>query len=255
MGRDGGAKLVRGYWGDVVNSPYISFGIECETPNDFAKDLWKVMNQGTGAAQHRHHTVEISMYNILSYLYEMENGKMYEMRKKQDIYSGLGGASDGDDGVVIVEEKEDEEEDGADTKEPEIEKLKSLKAAFDGVIVHILSGTLESVAKKSKFKEKFDFVSLSGKNAHFLAPEVNKNVLSKILRKDRQNMIMCDTVSHMVPLNEKQKEMFVQKVVHLGKASGYVCGKTSDKEHLDFLSPLDKKEEKIDTSDLDDVDS
>jgi dynein assembly factor 3, axonemal len=129
---------VRGFWGDVVNSPYISFGIYCETPNEFAKDLYKILNKGTGAAQHRHHTVEISIYNILSFLYEMENGRIYEMRKKHDIYSGLG-VKDKDeteeDGVVIVEEEVEDE------KEPDEERTRNIECAFDGVVVHLLSGT------------------------------------------------------------------------------------------------------------------
>jgi phosphopentomutase len=46
--------------------------------------------QNTGTEQHRHHAVEIALYNLFSYLWELETLKVYEMTKANDIYSGLG---------------------------------------------------------------------------------------------------------------------------------------------------------------------
>jgi len=115
------------------------------------------------------------------------------------------------------------------------------------------------VAKKSKFKNLFDFVSLSSKNAHYLAPTHHKNVLQRVVKENR-GVIMCDTVRHMVPLHTKQKDTFQVKVTNLGKASGYSVTSPSSKEYLRFVptSTSNKQsvvEEKIDTSDLDDIDS
>lgn len=45
-GKDRGIKKeVRGYWGDVVCSPYFSFGVDCDTPNKFAEDLFQIYNK------------------------------------------------------------------------------------------------------------------------------------------------------------------------------------------------------------------
>lgn len=46
--------------------------------------------QNTGTEQHRHHAVEISLYNMYSFLWEIETGAVYTMTKANDIYSGLG---------------------------------------------------------------------------------------------------------------------------------------------------------------------
>lgn len=46
--------------------------------------------QNTGTEQHRHHAVEIALYNMFSILMEMETTKEYKMTKANDIYSGLG---------------------------------------------------------------------------------------------------------------------------------------------------------------------
>lgn len=65
----GGRKLRRGYWGDVRVGPFQCFGVDCETPNQQAKGLFKVIGKGGPTEQHRHTTVHIAVYNLLSFLY------------------------------------------------------------------------------------------------------------------------------------------------------------------------------------------
>jgi hypothetical protein len=36
---------VLGYWGDIVASPYFSFGVDCETPNKHAEGLFEILNK------------------------------------------------------------------------------------------------------------------------------------------------------------------------------------------------------------------
>ena len=93
-----GRKQIRGYWLDLLVSPYISFGVKlCPTYNhttssfilsngqttkenhkkdkyyeDMKEKLFYIANKGTGAAQHRHNTVEVAMYNILSMMWQLE---------------------------------------------------------------------------------------------------------------------------------------------------------------------------------------
>ena len=78
-GRDRGMfKDFQGFWLDILVGPYISFGVEIDFPlsnksmTNHAKQLFDVVNKGSGAEQHRHHTVEIAMYNLLSFMWETE---------------------------------------------------------------------------------------------------------------------------------------------------------------------------------------
>ena len=64
----GQRKLRKGYWGDIRVGPFLSFGVDCETPNDLAKGLFKIVGKGGPTEQHRHTSVHIAVYNILSYL-------------------------------------------------------------------------------------------------------------------------------------------------------------------------------------------
>ena len=90
-GKDKGMKKeVRGYWGDIVSSPFLSFGTDCDTQNVFAEGLFEIQNKNTGSEQHRHNTVEIAVYNMFQILWEIETGRVYAMTKANDIYSGLG---------------------------------------------------------------------------------------------------------------------------------------------------------------------
>jgi len=100
----GQKKEVKGFWGDIVISPYFSFGIDCETNNKHSEGLFEILNKNTGTEQHRHHVVEIATFNLFSLLWEIETGKPYKMTKDHDIYSGLGA----EDGFRKKNKEEDE---------------------------------------------------------------------------------------------------------------------------------------------------
>ena len=67
---------------NIVVGPYIPFGVELcssSTNNDdgddnesFANDLFRIENKGTGMEQHRHNSGEVSMFNIISLMWEFE---------------------------------------------------------------------------------------------------------------------------------------------------------------------------------------
>ncbi|CAM9282038.1 unnamed protein product, partial [Discosporangium mesarthrocarpum] len=80
----------RGFWLDIRTGPYITFGVDCERPNKHAEGLFLVLNKGTGTEQQRHNTAEVSVYSVLSCLWELETGTQYLMSKEHDVYSGLG---------------------------------------------------------------------------------------------------------------------------------------------------------------------
>jgi len=86
----GVSKMAKGYWVDMVVSPFVSVGLECETPNEHAKELFKIQSKGTGTEQWRHNAVEIAVYNCLSWMQEIETGLQYRMIQPHKVYSGVG---------------------------------------------------------------------------------------------------------------------------------------------------------------------
>ena len=116
-GKEKGRSMMRrGYWCDIVCSPYVAVGINCETPNEHAEELFDIYNQDSGSEQHRHHTVEIAVHNVLSWFYEIETGNVYRMARAHDIYSGLGSdknkklKEENSKKETVAEKKENEEE-------------------------------------------------------------------------------------------------------------------------------------------------
>jgi len=102
-GRDRGAKKeVKGFWGDVLNPPFYSHGIvhslfrtskskqeEKEEEEDKSESLLQIVSRGTGVEQHRHHTVELAVFNMLGMVVAMERGEVYQMRREHEIFSGI----------------------------------------------------------------------------------------------------------------------------------------------------------------------
>jgi hypothetical protein len=86
----GHTKEVKGYWGDIHCSPFFALGINCDTPNAHAVELFDILNKDTGTEQHRHTANEVAVYNMLSFLWEIENSTVYRMTRAHDIFSGLG---------------------------------------------------------------------------------------------------------------------------------------------------------------------
>lgn len=133
-------KEVKGFWGDISVSPFFCFGIDCETPNKYAEELFFILNKNTGTEQHRHHSVEVSLYNLYSILWEIESGRAYTMTKKNDIYSGLGAAEravhadlDIEDGEGNVQTNTLDKDDVGTGKEEEVDKTEETDAsAVDG---------------------------------------------------------------------------------------------------------------------------
>ena len=131
QGKEKGTRTdVLGFWGDIAAGPFFSFGVDCDTPNTLAEGLFEILNKGHGTEQHRHHTVEVAMYALFSLLWELETGTVYRMKKKNDIYSGLGSeaglamdlAAQTEALKLEVEGEAEGEAEGAEAKEAIVEQ-------------------------------------------------------------------------------------------------------------------------------------
>ncbi|GMH69978.1 hypothetical protein TrST_g14142 [Triparma strigata] len=247
-GKDKGMKKeIRGFWLDIVCSPYAAFGVSCEKVNKFAEDLFFILNEGTGTAQHRHHTVEVATYNVMSYLWEIETGETYTMRKKNDIFSGLGeDASDvviynTDDGAKPVEEADGEElgeeakakaaeekrkkELEADAaKQERLEKKRLRQAAsrarnivstLDNLRIIPVSGGAPGLYGKPKFTKKFDICYVSQHGCHHVG-----DLGFPSLMKDKGKVIL-ETGKHVYALQKKQCEELNRKIFELTEKQGF----------------------------------
>ena len=68
----GSIKQIKGYWLDILIGPYVCFGIACDQSDKRSNLLFQVFNKGSGAEQHRHNATEVSLYNVMSLIWELE---------------------------------------------------------------------------------------------------------------------------------------------------------------------------------------
>lgn len=130
-------KEIKGFWGDIVGSPYYGFGIDADTrtpANNEAEGLFEIMNKNSGSEQHRHHACEVAVFNLFCMLWEAETGDPYHMTKKNDIYSGLGkearslyaAPEEDKKDIYDILEGDDEDEEGDDNDRPVVEELSDI---------------------------------------------------------------------------------------------------------------------------------
>lgn len=114
QGKERGVSVLRrGFWGDTISSPYHAVGTSAWlAPGDVeGGELFAVMSKGTGSEQWRHvrvaraaarcersvildppsprsvqTAVDMSVYNLLAWLHEIETGLPYKMSVKNDVY-------------------------------------------------------------------------------------------------------------------------------------------------------------------------
>jgi dynein assembly factor 3 len=245
-------KEVKGYWGDIVASPYFSYGIDTDISNKLSEGLFQILNKNTGSEQHRHHAVEIAVHDMLSNLWEIENGTKYQMTKANDIFSGLGKER----GQIIKEEEplneiQDDTEDSTqdskndidtevENKQPIVEPNNSNSEVTTNTIFKNIISEEEELAKSilraETIVETFQNIKILpmfGSPNDILNKSKYKNMFDGIyvssrigqcmeqdyfkdlLKNDEKNpvVVAIETAKYIVTLNKDTKKAFQEKEI------------------------------------------
>lgn len=65
------ACLVRGFWGDITNSPYIAFGVDLETKEEY--DHFYAHTD----TFYKYHSQHVTEYNLLKYMFRLEKDDVF----------------------------------------------------------------------------------------------------------------------------------------------------------------------------------
>jgi len=200
--KDGDRVRRRGYWGDIINGPYFSFGIECE--ND---SMLEVQNN-----EHTKSSTDVAFYNIMSLVYELHTGKKYDHKKE---------TSDEKENGVIIEEV-DEEEIDADAEQ------KAARIETSNIMIHLLPlDCMEGLHKKAKFQSKFDLVFFSNSMVHNLTESVRP-----LFRKD--GLLVVESTRFMLELKDEMHTEYYKKISAMAASAGCEVAKTFDSEKHNF---------------------
>lgn len=146
----------RGFWGDIINSPYHAFSTR--TDPEARSRLFKISSQ-----QYRHTETGIAEYNLTAYLSEMETGEKFSLPAEVPEEHVYPYASPLDtlravDKVVEVTEAASKDVTHAQQqgrRAPKKVDWPSLTLAMEGVQVILLTGDAKEVLKKPKYKGLF----------------------------------------------------------------------------------------------------
>jgi dynein assembly factor 3 len=101
--------LVRGFWGDILNSPYIPLGIEIDTEE--SKLFFKELNM-----QRVYQASDVSEYHVMSWIYKLSTNERYNY--KFERLSQLGVDKDGNVKKKVDEPKLDKKKKDKKKKPP-----------------------------------------------------------------------------------------------------------------------------------------
>jgi len=170
-GQKGTTVQVRGFWGDIINSPYHAFGTTAD-PVDKAR-LFKVSGQ-----MYKHNETDIAEFVVTGLLSEMETGEVYHLppeKPEEHVYPYASPLEELFPADARVEEAPEETEDkktsdaagypASASDVPRAQRTRQqkkkvvewppLSPGFDDVEVVLLAGNLSETLKKPKYAKSF----------------------------------------------------------------------------------------------------
>ncbi|KAK3727693.1 hypothetical protein RRG08_032650 [Elysia crispata] len=239
----------RGFWGDMIVSPYVTFGVESED-----KSFYKKQNQ-----QHVKTAEDVSEFNINSLFHELATNERYEPPKEVDNKDGE--KSDSDTKLEEINEEDEEEKESEDKQEndsasaqcpePEekirkeadsskseekrgkeaensnqsqscedenksrekTEELEWMKIE-DVTVTFLPLNSIPDMLNKPKYQKRFNAAFFSNSMVHHLKPESSK------LFADNASLVL-ETALFMVDLKKEYVSQFVKKISGMAEQAGF----------------------------------
>ncbi|XP_076115197.1 dynein axonemal assembly factor 3-like [Mytilus galloprovincialis] len=195
----------RGFWGDMLVSPYITFGIQSEDKTLFKK------NNNMYAKLSWH----VSEFNILSLLHEIINKEKYVPPQIEEAKEKKSATI-----TEITEEEENEEDikeksestDTASQSNPAKDEYESLP--LDDVKITFLPVmSVADLSRKSKYQKLFDIIYFSNSLVHLLTSDLTP------IYADAATII-AESARYMLQLKDDKVEDFFQKVKGMAEKAG-----------------------------------
>lgn len=236
-----GTVEVRGFWSDIIISPYIAFG--CET---YEEDLFMTANN-----QQVKTAVDVAEFNVKCCLHEYQTGQRYLLPDADHPRHKIGGKRTDEEtkeelAQIAVIEEEDEEEDDDDAKNADKKKepqrsffIKDVEDAPKFKLT-LLNGGIAPLLKKKKYTHLFDRVivgpSITGQLEH---EDINTLL--------RPGAVVTFESIKFFPVPDENKQNFVAKVHDVAAKAGWTPAQAKAGPNLGSFSffhrPADIKSE------------
>ncbi|XP_026804057.1 dynein assembly factor 3, axonemal homolog [Rhopalosiphum maidis] len=187
--KDGDKITAMDYFGDIINGPFPSFGLDCEDD-----DMLKMGNM-----QPLKRSVDLTERNLIRMFYEIENQKPYKHKGKTD---NLG---------VIITELPNVKIQEIQTSSPRVKVMSEHYSSINvnDVEIHFIPRTaMEDYPTFDRYKNFFDVMYCG----HMYFEKMNFHITSMI--KDG-GVVLMETRKFIVNYKQKQHDEFKQKLMDL----------------------------------------
>ncbi|XP_048010646.1 dynein axonemal assembly factor 3-like [Megalobrama amblycephala] len=199
----GDRVTVRGYWGDIVSSPYLSFGIETEN-----KDLLKTQNN-----QHVKTAQDISEVNVLA-LFERLSTRWRSLLK-EDVPNPSSSCCQSTDSLITEEKIQNDPPSSQTHTEPEQQTQELDLLNVSGVKVSFLSpDSLNKLPLKNKYRNLFNSIFCSASMVHQL-----DSSLREITAPDAA--LVIELTNFLLDLSKEKVSGFADRVKEIAEESGF----------------------------------
>ncbi|KAJ8245843.1 hypothetical protein GJAV_G00260900 [Gymnothorax javanicus] len=192
---------VRGYWGDIVSSPYLSYGVETDN-----KTLLQTHN-----GQHAKTAQDISYHNV------QELFQAFVSRSR--ISSDLQGSQEAQGQDPSANHTAPSSQPEANGGSPDNELL-----CLHGVCVTFLPvDSLSKLLNKQRFSQLFDIIYCSASLVHLLGPS-----LRGIAAPDA--VLVIELANFLLDLSKEQAQRFAEKVDDIAREAGFESASSEKSE-------------------------
>ncbi|MCQ2816868.1 MAG: DUF4471 domain-containing protein [archaeon] len=270
--------LVRGFWADIVNSPYLAYGINLEEKEE--SDFF----YATDTITYYRDSQDISEYNLIKILLKIDHNEHYDFMDRERIKAEQRKrAAEREEkrqrGEEIKEEEEefftmDKKKGGKETLEEfskrmakkmpksalaQISTEEDLIAASDAstqidtnellqvfrdlkIKIHFHCGDIEkSIYRKKKFKNFFD-IALFGFHCENRFGEHMKEAMKEDAK------VLFELNTYMTSFREAQRQEYNKNLIEMAKGKGLILDDSSFKFMYQFMFTKGEEESKTEES-------
>lgn len=234
-GQDKGRSVsARGFWADILNSPFHAFGVRTE-----ARGFYKITNK-----QFTRSSVDVAEYNVGALLHELRYGARYAAPEEgalpvapkaagpttaDDLADANAGApsTPSDEATTTAAIAGAQEDAKRREVEARVQAAREAEDRLDAAArdrllgrfkITLLTGDVDKcLFGRKQFKEAFDVVSIGRSALHLLQAERKLPSLCK----GPGALLAIETVRHMVEAKKEQVPVFEEKIADLVAESGW----------------------------------
>jgi dynein assembly factor 3 len=172
--------MVRGFWGDIVNSPYISYGLELETKDEI--DYFYQNNK----INYLRDSQDVTEYNLVKFLLRLDHNENYDfMKREKEKEKQRRERIEKEEAEKAKKAKEEEEKKNKKLDKIKEEDEEDVKEEDNENEINTDSDETKKKKEIEKMKKEAERIKEEDKN---LLQLNNKNALEEISKKVAENM-------------------------------------------------------------------